>query len=65
MVGYRVKDATDGDNVLVPQAYSGYLVDFNAFTSGLIESQVAKLAQLTNEVTFREDEIILATVGKH
>jgi CRP-like cAMP-binding protein len=31
----------------------------HAFTSGLSDSQVAKLAELSHEVSFREDEIIL------
>jgi CRP/FNR family cyclic AMP-dependent transcriptional regulator len=33
----------------------------HAFTSGLSESHLAKLAQLAHEVSFREDEIILVT----
>lgn len=31
----------------------------HAFTSGLSDSQVAKLAQLAHEVSFHEDEVIL------
>jgi hypothetical protein len=31
----------------------------HAFTSGLSDSQVAKLAQLAREVSFHEDEVIL------
>ncbi len=34
-------------------------INEHAFTSGLSDSQVTKLAELAHEVSFQEDEIIL------
>jgi CRP/FNR family transcriptional regulator, cyclic AMP receptor protein len=36
----------------------------HAFTSGLSDSQLAKLAELAHEVSFQEDELVLAA-GQH
>jgi CRP/FNR family transcriptional regulator, cyclic AMP receptor protein len=40
------------------------IIKGHAFTAGLTDSQIAKLAELTHEVSFKENEVILVT-GEH